>query len=324
MKEDNKISIIIPVYNCEKYLNRCLDSLINQTYKNIEIILVDDGSSDLSSKICNEYALKDSRIFVYSQNNQGPSSARNLGIEKATGDYVFFCDSDDYIDFDTIKCLIDNKSDDLVGVKHKNIYKNKVELISYNNCYKKEDFVKDIVNGKVLGTIWGYIFDKEKIKNLQFDNNTMCMEDAIFLIKYLQENNIKNIKFVDGSCYNYVLNDNSITTAKNKDIEKCILKYKNYEYSLSKIDDITEKKYSANLNDNKVEILENYMCQIPIKNKNYELFIKKFNIQMYSKKSIRFKFFSKNYRNKNYIGLKVYFISIKFLKSVRRFLHGRN
>ena len=97
--EDSKkmISIIVPVYNVEKYLNRCVDSIINQTYKNLEIILVDDGSTDNSGKICDEYQKKDSRIKVIHKTNGGMSSARNAGLDIATGNYIAFVDSDDYI-----------------------------------------------------------------------------------------------------------------------------------------------------------------------------------------------------------------------------------
>lgn len=92
------VSVIVPVYKVEKYLHRCIDSIINQTYKNLEIILVDDGSPDNCGKICDEYAEKDNRIKVIHKSNGGLSSARNAGLDVANGDYVYFVDSDDYID----------------------------------------------------------------------------------------------------------------------------------------------------------------------------------------------------------------------------------
>ncbi|OUQ56652.1 hypothetical protein B5E58_10530, partial [Tyzzerella sp. An114] len=96
--ENKKISVIVPIYNVEKYLNRCVDSIINQTYKNLEIILVDDGSPDNCGKICDEYAKKDNRIKVVHKENGGVSSARNVGLNIATGDYIGFVDGDDWID----------------------------------------------------------------------------------------------------------------------------------------------------------------------------------------------------------------------------------
>lgn len=92
------ISIIVPIYNVEKYLPQCLDSIINQTYKNLEIILIDDGSTDNSGKICDKYKLLDNRIIVIHKSNGGLSDARNTGINIATGDYISFVDADDFID----------------------------------------------------------------------------------------------------------------------------------------------------------------------------------------------------------------------------------
>ena len=100
-----KISIIVPVYNVEKYLKECLDSLINQTLEDIEIICINDGSTDNSLAILEEYQKKDSRIKVFSQKNQGVSAARNLGIEKATGEYLTFLDSDDRLELNTCEIL---------------------------------------------------------------------------------------------------------------------------------------------------------------------------------------------------------------------------
>lgn len=100
------VSIIIPVYNSEKYIDRCINSIVNQTYKDIEIILIDDGSSDRSIDIINNYVNKDNRIKVYTQKNAGPSSARNYGLDVSTGDYVMFVDADDYIDKTMVEEMI--------------------------------------------------------------------------------------------------------------------------------------------------------------------------------------------------------------------------
>ena len=106
MEKIYKVSIIVPVYNVEKYIKRCLDSLINQTYKNLEIILIDDGSTDSSGKICDQYKIKDNRFKVIHQKNRGLPSARNTGIDNITGNIVMFIDSDDWIDKDCIeKCI---------------------------------------------------------------------------------------------------------------------------------------------------------------------------------------------------------------------------
>lgn len=106
MENQALISVIIPVYNVEKYLHECVDSVINQTYKNLEIILVDDGSTDSSGKICDEYVEKDERVTVIHKKNEGPSKTRNTGLEQAIGKYIYFLDSDDYIAEDAINNLV--------------------------------------------------------------------------------------------------------------------------------------------------------------------------------------------------------------------------
>ncbi|MBR3802122.1 MAG: glycosyltransferase family 2 protein [Clostridia bacterium] len=106
MENQPIVSVIIPVYNVEDYLCECVDSVINQTYKNLEIILVDDGSTDSSGKICDDYAEKDERIRVIHKNNSGPSKTRNVGLEHAKGKYIFFLDSDDYIELNALEMLV--------------------------------------------------------------------------------------------------------------------------------------------------------------------------------------------------------------------------
>ena len=107
MQKDFKLSVIVPIYNVEPYLRKCLDSIVNQSYRNLEIILVDDGSLDHCGEICDEYAKKDDRIIVIHKQNGGVSTARNEGLEKATGDWVTFVDPDDWCDVDYYKCLFD-------------------------------------------------------------------------------------------------------------------------------------------------------------------------------------------------------------------------
>lgn len=102
-----KVSIVVPVYNVEKYMKRCLDSILAQTYTNLEIILVDDGSTDSSGEICDTYAEKDNRVVVIHKDNGGLSDARNVGIEKATGEYIAFIDSDDYIDLSMVQVMVE-------------------------------------------------------------------------------------------------------------------------------------------------------------------------------------------------------------------------
>ena len=133
-----KVSIILPVYNVAPYLRRCMDSIINQTYRNIEIICIDDGSTDKSSQLCDEYSQKDKRIIVIHKKNGGQSDARNVGITVATGKYIAFVDSDDYIDEQFLEQLylaIKKNKSDISMCKYKKTYKlNEKNKKIYNKC----------------------------------------------------------------------------------------------------------------------------------------------------------------------------------------------
>ena len=148
MENNSLISIIIPVYNVEKHLKKCVDSVLVQSYNNIEVILIDDGSTDKSGNICDKLALSDSRIVVKHKKNGGLSSARNMGIDEAKGEYITFIDSDDVISEDYIeylyKNLIDNDSDISIGnicvsyfeKRERNSKEDKIVI--YNKSYKKK------------------------------------------------------------------------------------------------------------------------------------------------------------------------------------------
>ena len=132
---EDLISVIVPIYNVEKYINRCIDSIIEQTYTNLEIILVDDGSTDNSGSICDEYAKKDNRIKVIHKENGGVSSARNVGLDTAIGQYITFVDSDDYIEKKYCEILLKTlkkQKADCVACGYNRIYKNKEEKMSMN------------------------------------------------------------------------------------------------------------------------------------------------------------------------------------------------
>ncbi len=155
------ISIIVPVYNVEKYLLRCLDSICNQTYNNLEIILVDDGSTDSSGNICDEYALVDSRIIVIHKNNGGLSSARNVAIDIAIGEYIMFVDSDDYISKDCVEYLL-------------NIIKNnhvEIAIGNYTSTFENDVFKKGKVSDEKIIRYDG----KQLIPYLSFGNNTQLV-----------------------------------------------------------------------------------------------------------------------------------------------------
>ena len=188
-----KVSIIIPVYNVERYIDNCLKSLINQTYKNIEIILVDDGSSDESYRICENYSKEYSFIKLFHKKNGGPSSARNYGIEKATGEYICFVDSDDYVSEKYIENLLIDDFDlsfgglvDVCGDK-------KIErpvCSEIQKYYDKDMYVKLLENSEndLFNSPCCKLFKKSIIErnNIRYDESLHMGEDLIFNINYLK------------------------------------------------------------------------------------------------------------------------------------------
>jgi len=213
MNEENRskklISIIIPVYNVEQYLVRCVDSVINQTYKNLEIILVDDGSTDNSGKICDEYALKDNRIKVIHKKNGGLPSARNAGLDIAIGEYIGFVDSDDYIVSDMYEhlynLLLNNKAD----VSCCNFFNFK------DNQYVDNQYGVDAVLnfGEVLCVkqnvfVWNKLYKRALIGNIRVDEKLRLGEDLDFNFKVLRK--IKKIAYSKEAKYYYFYNPNSI------------------------------------------------------------------------------------------------------------------
>lgn len=218
------ISIIIPVYNVELYICECLESVINQTYKKLEIIIIDDGSTDKSAEICKNYLKKDNRIRLISQKNSGVSAARNLGIEFANGEYITFIDSDDYIDVNYIKCM------------YENIKKNKCDIVvcglqdfEYNNKFTKKskkfkkilncnDFFAEMFREKFLyAVVWAKLYKKDLIKGLKFDSKYKIGEDLDFLVTNFL-NKIDSIYVDNSEClyYHRVRNDSATESKFNE------------------------------------------------------------------------------------------------------------
>ena len=182
---NKKISFIVPIYNASKYLSRSIESILNQSYENLEIILIDDSSTDNSKEIIKKYALKDSRIRpIYSEVNQGVSKTRNMGLKIFSGDYVIFMDADDYITKNMVKIMLDkaNKYDsDLLDSYHLVIYKDKTFL---EHKPLKEDLDLGNKNNKDMLTkssyITGKLIDANLLKGLFFNENLRRYEDLVF------------------------------------------------------------------------------------------------------------------------------------------------
>ena len=176
MKKDYKISVIIPVYNVEDYLTECVDSVLNQTYKNYEILLIDDGSTDKSSQICDAYSEKNNKINVIHTENKGLSAARNLGTEKAKGEYVFYLDSDDYVENNVLERMIKIVEQDNVDIVCGNFmytYSDRTVIaIKEEKEYEVLDTysaMEQLVKGeKIQNFAWGKLIKKEIAQNHKF------------------------------------------------------------------------------------------------------------------------------------------------------------
>lgn len=195
MKNNEIISIIIPFYNLENYIERCLRSVLSQTYENLEIIIIDDGSTDKSSNIINKYTLKDKRISYYKQTNKGPGSARNFGIEKCNGRFITFIDGDDYIKADMIEKLVlpmINNNADLALCNYKMDNEKLTNQQYSETIYEKiEDIakvmLKDMWKDRICTFMsFGKIYKTETIKthNIKFPEDINNAEDLVFSIKY--------------------------------------------------------------------------------------------------------------------------------------------
>lgn len=215
----NKISIIVPVYNKEKYIERCITSILKQTYSNIEIIIVNDGSTDNSLKKCKKLQEIDSRIVIINQNNKGVSVARNTGLDVVTGDYIAFIDPDDTIDENYLLELINATTllkFDLV-VSKINCIIDDSNFYPYNPkngypIYFQEDFIKLFLNFKVGSAVWGKLFSKNAIGDIRFKKLNIN-EDFIFIWEVIKKS--KLFSETPDTCYNYYLNtEQSLSKAK--------------------------------------------------------------------------------------------------------------
>lgn len=218
-----KVSVVIPIFNGQYYIEKCINSLEEQTYNNLEIICVNDGSQDKTIDILNNISKEDKRIIVINKKNEGVSKARNVGIKQATGDYITFVDIDDWIDKTWIESLINKieemKCDVVRGNYLKENKNGKIiqcgNLANLNNiCLRKQSDIKYLKEAIVVGKIPAYscllLIKAEKIKGkVMFIDNIPVMEDTIFYIDLL--NQIDSIYLYDLKGYHYILNGSSAT-----------------------------------------------------------------------------------------------------------------
>lgn len=218
MSHEKLISVIVPVYNTEPYLRKCLDSITQQTYKNLEIILIDDGSTDGSGDICDEFAKKDDRVIVVHKNNAGLSAARNDGIKLANSPYLTFVDSDDYIELDTYESVVEGirlYDPDLTFFREKTVDLNGRTIYVHGESptekiqYKNKDFAEDRIIAQQINGMCDKVYRASILKHLRFEEGKVHGEDFLYNILALRE--VERVVFVDQIKYSYVTNPDSVT-----------------------------------------------------------------------------------------------------------------
>lgn len=213
MENNPLVSILVPVYNVQEYLTDCLDSILSQTYNNLQIVLIDDGSKDNSLKICIDYALRDSRIEVYHQENQGVASTRNNLLEKVKGDYVLFVDADDWIELDMVEYLLD------LAIEHKadivmcglikdndNPTLGEIKILELNRTSSIRDFLR---HQYFNGSLANKLIRASLVKGVNFKPYVSYGEDALFCWSILQS--VTNVVVTNNMLYHYRMNDDSIS-----------------------------------------------------------------------------------------------------------------
>lgn len=274
--QNELVSIIVPIYNAEKFLARCIESLTKQTYQSLEIILINDGSKDNSLAICNDFKKKDKRIVVIDQENSGVGKTRNKGIAVAKGKYIVFVDSDDYANANLVEELVKKASEDnsdyvLGGISLIKDGSTIGGALLEDKVLNVKEYVESVLLKKtinyVCGAPYSKLFRTDVIRkhNINFDEKLTYAEDFLFNINYLQF--ASKISTTSAVLYNYILfNNNSLTNINyDKSLFEDFLKsrlyvYKNYEEILEKINPDLDKKLIHQLLVEFVLNSANYAC----------------------------------------------------------------
>lgn len=212
------LSVIIPTYNSSKYIKRCIDSIINQTYSDLEVIIVDDGSTDGTSEICDEYAKNTPNITVIHQPNSGQSVARNKGLEVASSEFITFVDSDDYIAPDMYERMmphLQSVNSDIVICDSRRVSENEVfepQIDIRNAVFLTNDDLWQMIFEKLNNAVWNKIYRKSILENQRFQLDLAHGEDLIFNLEYIRK--CSGGIFIDSQLYNYVQRSGSVTASR--------------------------------------------------------------------------------------------------------------
>ena len=232
-----EIDVIVPVFNAEKYVRRCLDSILKQTLEDWGLLLIDDGSVDNSAAICNDYALNDSRIRVFHQANAGTSAARNTGLNNAQGKWITFVDSDDWIAPDYLEQMLQIVSSQSMEAVFCNCFlvqDNKITpeyIYEENQCFNQEEILKRLLTiSQVRSEIWGKIFKRELLVSLRFNTDVRIGEDMLFLIElYHACKSLKTATLREPLYYYRQLNTSVMRTGHLvQDIKQTLMTYEQF------------------------------------------------------------------------------------------------
>ncbi len=210
------VSIIVPIYNSENYIDRCLKSILGQTYEDLEIVLVNDGSTDRSKEILEQYAAKDERIKIVSQKNQGVAAARNTGLDNVTGDYILYVDSDDWIEKNMLERMIAAVEDDSdIAFCGFDQAKSQEEVtiapvqVKYEVWDHNQQLLEFMKHKRMTGMLWNKLIKKNLTDGIQFDEQVGFGEDAQFLWQVLKRS--KKMIVTNEVLYHHVMDENSIS-----------------------------------------------------------------------------------------------------------------
>lgn len=219
------ISIIVPAYNAEKTITRCIKSILEQSARDFELLLIDDGSTDNTGEICDRFAEIDNRVKVFHKTNGGVSSARNLGLENADGEWITFVDSDDWIVPEALNIDCSRLEEDLIIFPYYVISNGRQRLNTMTCCILKGSdqlipFYNRYLSCSILKTPWSKLFKKSKLKDLRFNESIRLGEDTLFMLDYLK--NIHSCRILDKPLYVYNEPDEPISSKYRLSVEESI------------------------------------------------------------------------------------------------------
>lgn len=208
------VSIIVPIYHAQEYLPECIDSILSQTYTDLELLLIDDGSTDSSGEICDRYAARDSRVRVWHIENNGVSNARNVGLQHARGEFIAFCDADDIYLEDYLACMVAAAEREVADIVICSYY-SRVGTKRIPACEDQNSgrisaeavFERIFLCNEIGGFVWNKMFRRQAVKDISFQSDMQICEDTYFVVGAIQNSSV--IYYLREPLYEYVIHENS-------------------------------------------------------------------------------------------------------------------